>query len=105
MRVIGFEVNHKNVDFMWLFRILNTLSFYIHGIKHGIKNNVLIEEYNNLCAVCGQIFKRFLEQNEITILLRTSRKDLKYMLFDNDEFMQLLTTTVAAMRISFNINS
>ena len=55
--------------------------------------------------MCGQIFKRFLEQNEITILLRTSRKDLKYMLFDNDEFMQLLTTTVAAMRISFNIDS
>ena len=62
--------------------------------------------YNyNLKPVCGQIFKRFLEQNEITILLRTSRKDLKYMLFDNDEFMQLLTTTVAALRISFNINS
>ena len=43
--MIGFVVNHKNVDFMWLFRILNTLSFYIHRIKQGIKNNVLIEEY------------------------------------------------------------
>ena len=51
MRVIGFEVNHKNVDFMWLFRILNTLSFYIHGIKHGIKNNVLIEEYTITISV------------------------------------------------------
>ena len=76
-------------------------------IKQEYQNNVLIEKYKItiLSSVCGQIFKRFLEQNEITILLRTSRKDLKYMLFDNDEFMQLLTTTVAAMRISFNINS
>ena len=49
--MIGFEVNHKNVDFMWLFWILNTLSFYIHRIKQGIKNNVLIEEYTITISV------------------------------------------------------
>ena len=48
----------------------------MHGIKQGIKNNVLIKKYTITIssAVCGQIFKRFLERNEITILWRTVGK-------------------------------
>ena len=54
-------------------KIFNTQKVFMPCIKQEYQNNVLIEKYTItiLSSVCGQIFKRFLERNEITILLRT----------------------------------
>ena len=70
-------VNHKNVDFMWpVLGYLIPQKLFMPCIKQEYQNNVLIEEYTItiFSSVCGQIFKRFLERNEITILLRTVGK-------------------------------